>query len=43
VLAEGGKKKEIGDEKLEIRNDENTENKAVTESEIYDVAKDIFG
>ncbi|MBP6989593.1 DNA polymerase III subunit gamma/tau [Candidatus Shapirobacteria bacterium] len=37
VLADGRKKKETGNEKLETRE------KSVSEAEIYDVAKDIFG
>jgi hypothetical protein len=37
-LSEGEKKKEIREEKLEIR-----DKKVVSEAEIYDVAKDIFG
>lgn len=37
VLADGKKKKETGNEKLETRE------KSVSEAEIYDVAKDIFG
>jgi DNA polymerase-3 subunit gamma/tau len=43
ILAEGGKKKEIRDQKLETRDNGSENNEAVTESEIYDVAKDIFG